>query len=58
MNKTLTIALMCLLAAGCADPITDSQVKSMTAHCEAIGMKVKVFNGLTSTIECKERDHG
>jgi hypothetical protein len=56
--KTITAMLLCVLVAGCvagcspAAPITDEQVKLMTAHCASQGKTVKVFNGGTSQISC------
>jgi len=52
VRATLGAVLIALLCVGCADPISDDQVKTMAEHCENIGMRLKVFNGLVSKAEC------
>jgi len=48
----LLACLLLTLCVGCAEPITDEQVKTMVAHCEKIGQRVYVFNGATSYVKC------
>jgi hypothetical protein len=52
MYKTLIVALIALLCAGCSEPFTDEQAKAMIEHCDKKGKTAYMFNGLVSRIKC------
>lgn len=50
--KYLTLLLSLALTACNAPPVTDAQVQVVAAQCKDKGMVTKVFNGVTSFVEC------
>jgi len=54
-NKLSSLALICLVCAGCSKPtpLSDAQLKTLVDSCKEFGMATRYFdNGIKIDVEC------